>query len=80
MFRPAAFSVLTYSTVASTCRIKRASRLSVAQIKKIFTVASVLESALALHDALQTVQGAMGVLTTLHGDEQGDACIGLAEI
>lgn len=52
LVRPAALSVLTCSTVASVCRIKHASRLSVAQIQKIVTLASVLESALALHDAL----------------------------
>lgn len=75
LFRPAAFSVLTYSTVASTCRIKHVSRLSVAQTAKIVTLASVSKSALALHDALQTLQGATGTLTTLHGDEKGDACM-----
>lgn len=42
---------------------------------KIGTLASVLMSALALHDALPTVQGAIGIMATLHGDEQGDACI-----
>jgi len=80
LFRPAAFSGLTYSTVASTCRIKHASRLSVAQTTKIVTLASVSTSALALQDVLQTVQGAIGILTTLHGNEQGDACIDIEEI
>ena len=78
--RPAALSVLSYSTVSFNVQDQACIKIVRTQIKKIVTLASMLESALALYDALQTVQGAMGVLTTLHGDEQGDACIGLEEI
>ena len=75
LFRSTISSVFTYSIVASTCRIKHASRLSVAQMGKIATLMTVSKSALELHDTLQTVQAAIGKLFTLHGDEQGDACI-----